>query len=72
MVKRVNDLDPDGIRIIVPWGELRVGGSVFVPCIDTDVCEKQVQGVAKRLGMTLTCKRRIETPYLGLRIWRTT
>jgi hypothetical protein len=72
MAKRINDLDPDGVRIIVPWEELRVGGSVFVPCINTEACERQVQGVAKRLGISLTCRKRIEAPYLGLRIWRAT
>ena len=71
MAKRVNDLDPDGVRIIVPWDELHVGGSFFVPCVNTDLCIRQVQGVAKRLGISLTCRQRIETPYLGLRVWRT-
>jgi hypothetical protein len=72
MAKKINDLDPDGLRIIVPWEALHVGGSFFVPCINTELCEKQVMGVAERLGITLTCRQRVEAQRLGLRIWRTT
>ena len=72
MAKKVNELDPDGVRIIVPWQELHVGGSFFVPCINIETCEKQVQSVAERLGISLTCRQRIEAQRLGLRIWRTT
>ena len=72
MAKKVNDLDPDGVRIIVPWRELHVGGSLFVPCINTEACERQIQGVAQRLGIRLTCRQRIEAQHLGLRVWRTT
>jgi len=72
MTKKINDLDPDGLRIIVPWQELHVGGSFFVPCVNIDACTRQVEEVAKRLGIGLTCRRRIEAKRLGLRIWRTT
>lgn len=71
MAKRLNDIDPDGLRIVIPWGELRVGSSFFIPCINTESCERQVQTVAKRLGIVLASRTRIEGPYMGLRFWRT-
>lgn len=71
MVKKVNDLDPDGLRLIVPWEELHIGGSFFVPCINVEACKRQVLEIANRLGVSLTCRQRIEAQRLGLRIWRT-
>jgi len=70
MAKKVNDLDPDGLRIVVPWEELHVGGSFFIPCINVELCWKQSVEIAERLGIALTCKQRIEAQCLGLRIWR--
>ena len=71
MANKINDLDPDGVRIIVPWDQLHVGGSIFVPCVNTDLCRRQVDKVAERLGIRLTCRQRVEYQLLGLRIWRT-
>jgi hypothetical protein len=72
MAKKVNDLDPDGVRIVIPWEELDVGSSFFIPCIDVDKGRRQAAEVAYRLGMSLTARVRIEDNRLGLRIWRTT
>jgi hypothetical protein len=71
MVKKLNDLDPDGLRIVVPWEELAVGSSFFIPCVNVDTCERQARVIAGRLGMTLTFRHRIERQHLGLRVWRT-
>jgi len=71
MAKKINDLDPDGVRIVVPWEELHVGGSFFIPCVNVGECAKQVDDVAKRLGIGLTPRQRVEYHRLGLRIWRT-
>lgn len=71
MVKKLDDIDPDGVRIVLPWNELEVGGSFFVPCINTATCERQLGVIAKRLGITLTTRLRLEGQHLGLRVWRT-
>jgi hypothetical protein len=68
----INDLHPDGMRIVVPWEAMELGESVFVPCINVDSCRKQLAGISARLGVTLTSRKRIENHILGLRVWRTT
>ena len=35
-VMKIEDLNPDGIRVIVNWDKLTVSGSVFIPCVDTE------------------------------------
>lgn len=72
MVFLINDLHPDGLRIVVPWEAMEIGESVFVPCINTGSCRKQIDGIAARLGSTLISRRRIENQILGLRVWRVT
>ena len=32
---RLDDLDPDGVKVVVDWGKMVVGASVFIPCINT-------------------------------------
>ena len=71
MAKKLNDIDPDGLRIVIPWETLQVGDSFFVLCIRKDFCERQVNEIAKRLGVTLTARHRVEPQGLGLRFWRT-
>jgi hypothetical protein len=71
MAKRINEVDPDGLRVAVPWESMDVGDSVFVPCINTESCKRQADEIAKRLGLSLTHRQRIEHQLLGLRIWRT-
>ena len=36
-VMKIEDLNPDGIRVIVNWDKLTVSGSVFIPCVDTPI-----------------------------------
>lgn len=72
MARRLTDLDPDGLRIVVPWYTLLPGMSVFVPCINVPRCERQVDAIAHRLQITLTHKRCTWNGYLGLRVWRDT
>ena len=71
MVRRINDLAPDGLRIIVPWHEIEPGMSVFIPCINVVACERQAKQVAARLQISINCRRGTHDNLLGLRIWRT-
>ena len=32
-VLKKDDLNPDGVRIIVKWDDMVAGSSVFIPCI---------------------------------------
>ena len=35
-VLKVDDLNPDGVRIVVKWDDMVVGASVFIPCVKTE------------------------------------
>ena len=70
-VMKIEDLNPDGIRIVVNWDELKVSGSVFVPCVDTEKVKDQVSTVASLRQWGVKHEVRVENNLLGLRIWRT-
>lgn len=71
-MKYTFNLDPDGVTIVVAWGDFVVGSSFFVPCINTSKARRQVKAIAKKLGMGVKTETRIEGGKWGLRVWRTT
>jgi len=68
---KTDDLNPDKVKIIVDWGSMVVGASVFVPCVDTDNAKKQVSKIAEIKSWTFETRVRIESDMFGVRIWRT-
>ena len=70
-VHLLDDLCPDGLRIVIPWKDLQPGMSVFVPCVNLRDAKWQALSVAKRHGIEIRCITRVEDYKLGLRIWRT-
>ena len=72
MVRRLRDLEPDGLVITVSWEDMDIGASIFVPCMNVDTCKKQVIEIADMFGWFVTTRVCIEDYKLGLRIWRTT
>lgn len=70
MLAKDDILFPDSIRIIIKWDEMRVGGSVFVPCMDTITCKAQIQGVAERRGWEVKAHTCEENGLWGVRMWR--
>jgi len=72
MVRRLRDLEPDGLVITVSWEDMDIGASIFVPCMNVDTCKKQVIEIADMFGWIVTTRVCIEDYKLGLRIWRTT
>lgn len=71
-MRKLDDIAPDGVRIIVHWDKMRVGASVFVPCINARKTREQVNVIFKRKGWKYKAKTTIESGKLGVRIWRTT
>lgn len=67
----VDDLHPDGVRIIINWSGMHVGASLFVPCINTQKAKDQVVKLFKRKEWRVKTKIVIENDRLGIRIWRT-
>lgn len=69
-VLKLDDLNPDGVHIIVDWGALHVGSSFFVPCIDAPAARKQIKGVFDRRGWKMRTYIGPETGIWGIRVWR--
>ena len=69
---KLDDIAPDGVRIIVRWDKMVVGASVFIPCINARKAREQVNVIFKRKGWQYKAKTTIESDKLGVRIWRTT
>lgn len=69
-VLREDDIGPDGVVIVVDWDLVKVGHSIFIPCINVKLCLKQVHNIFQRKGWKLRAKVSIEKHILGLRIWR--
>lgn len=67
----VDDISPDGIKIVTNWDAMHVGASVFIPCLNTQVAKEQVVKLFKRKKWQVKTKIAIENGKLGIRIWRT-
>ena len=67
---KVDDLNPDTVKIIVQWDDMVVGASVFIPCIDTEKAKQQVEKVVAAKSWQVEMRVRIENKMFGLRIWR--
>lgn len=70
-VLTLDQVGPDGVLIVVDWDAMRVGSSVFLPCINTTEALKQVGGIFDRRGWTMRIAIRAERELWGVRIWRT-
>ena len=70
-VLRTDDLNPDGVRIVVNWDDMVAGASVFIPCINTDEAMKQAAAITLEKGYKTEGRIVVENNILGVRIWRT-
>ena len=70
-VLKVDDLNPDGLRITVDWEDMSVVASIFVPCVNTEKGKEQLNKLAKRKEWGFDTQTCIEDGKLGLRTWRT-
>tara|TARA_R100001594_G_scaffold6939_2_gene19239 strand:- start:5340 stop:5567 length:228 start_codon:yes stop_codon:yes gene_type:complete len=70
-VLKIDDLNPDGVRIVVKWDDMKVGASVFVPCINTEEAMRQAAKILVNKGYKTEARVTIENEILGIRIWRT-
>jgi hypothetical protein len=81
---KLDDLNPDGLRVTINWEGMDVGSSFFLPCINTEkgmkqlnsvakmkACMKQLNSVAKMKAWEFDMQICIENKKLGLRVWRT-
>ena len=69
-ILKSDDLNPDGVRIIVNWDDMVTSSSVFILCINVTLAVKQVNEVAKRRNWQIKTQTRVENKKLGVRVWR--
>ena len=69
-ILKTDDLNPDGVRIIVNWDDMVTSSSVFILCINVTLAVKQVNDVAKRRNWQIKTQIRVENKKLGVRVWR--
>ena len=70
-ILKKNDINPDGIRVIIRWEKFIVGSSVFIPCVNTELARKQIQNIVKNLNITINTHIIVCDSKLGIGIWRT-
>jgi hypothetical protein len=69
-VLRDEDLAPDGVLLVVHWDAMKVGDSIFVPCINTTSAIKTARIVFNRRGWHIRLKIGAHNHIWGVRIWR--
>ena len=70
-VLKTDDLNPDGVRIVVNCDNMAVGTSVFIPCINTEEAMRQSAKILVKKDYKTEAKVVVENEILGIRIWRT-
>lgn len=71
ITRKTYDIDADGVRIVVDWGAMVVGSSLFVPCIDTDKVLQQIKRICvDEMGWDIIAKAVISSSHTGVRVWR--
>jgi len=68
---KIDDINPDTVKIIIQWDDMVVGASVFVPCVDTEKAKQQLEKVAELKSWQVATRVRIESKIFGVRMWRT-
>ena len=70
-ILKLNDLCPDGVRIIVNWDNMVTSSSVFILCVNTQAAIDQAKKITDAKGWQTENQVRVEDGKLGVRIWRT-
>ena len=70
MVLKQDDLNPDGIKIVVNWEHMLISYSVFILCINTQAALHSLGKIAKDKGWQIETQVRTENKKLGVRMWR--
>jgi len=71
-ILKKNDLNPDGVRIIVNWDNMVIGSSVFILSVNIQEALSQIKGVMNDKGWKYQMQIRVEDEKLGVRVWRLT
>lgn len=60
----------EGVEMYVPVHTMKIGDSLFVPCIDVLTASGSVGRLFLRRGFKYSQRERIEQGLFGLRFWR--
>ena len=69
-ILKSDDLNPDGVRIVVNWENMVTSSSVFILCVDVREAVRQIKNIVKTKGWDVKTQVRVENNKLGVRIWR--
>ena len=69
-VLKTNDLNPDGVHIVVIWDSMGINDSVFILCINTVEATKQIKRIFISKGWESEIRTVVEDGKLGVRVWR--
>ena len=69
-ILKSDDLNPDGVRIVVNWDNMVTSSSVFILCVDVQEAVRQIKNIAKTKSWDVKAYVRVENNKLGVRIWR--
>ena len=53
LVLRIDDINPDGVRVRINWGAFVVGASFFIPCINVTKGTRQLNAIARSKGYVI-------------------
>lgn len=69
---REDELFHDGVRIVVNWDAMKVGDSIFVPCLNQTGLVKYVERIFAKRRWKARFACCVENHILGVRVWRIT
>lgn len=69
-VIKLDDVAPDGVRMIIDWSKMSTADSVFIPCLNVKKALKQVDAIFNRRGWKMRVHVSVESNTMGVRIWR--
>lgn len=70
LVLRIDDINPDGVRVRINWGAFVVGASFFIPCINVTKGTRQLNAIARSKGYVIRSMTVVENNKIGVRTWR--
>jgi hypothetical protein len=71
-ILKTDDLNPDGVRVVINWKKMVTNASIFVPCINTEKAKSQIKRITAEKDWQVETRVTIEDNILGLRVWRIT
>ena len=71
-ILKSDDLNPDGVRIVVNWDSMVTGSSVFILSINVLEALSQIRDGMNDKGCEYQMQIRVEDEKLGVRVWRLT